>query len=46
MLAGRHAPAPRPGPAATPAQSYIVNSQRTLFYSYGPAQATGPDFAL
>jgi hypothetical protein len=23
-----------------------VNSQRTLFYSFGPAQATGPDFAL
>ena len=24
----------------------MVNSQRTLFYSFGPAQATGPDFAL
>jgi hypothetical protein len=23
-----------------------VNAQRTLFYSFGPAQATGPDFAL
>jgi hypothetical protein len=23
-----------------------VNAQRTLFYTWGPAQATGPDFAL
>jgi len=24
----------------------MVNSQRTLFYSFGPAQASGPDYAL
>jgi hypothetical protein len=34
------------GPGAHNGDSYIVNSQRTLFYSYGPAQASGPDFAL
>jgi hypothetical protein len=27
-------------------ERYAVNSQRTLFYKYGPAQATGPDLAL
>jgi len=25
---------------------YIVNSHGTLFYSFGPSQTTGPDFAL
>jgi hypothetical protein len=34
------------GPGAHAGDPYIVNSQRTLFYSYGPAQASGPDFAL
>jgi len=37
------------GPAGVGARagdSYIVTSQHTLFYSYGPSQATGPDSAL
>jgi hypothetical protein len=34
------------GPGAHAGQPYIVNSQRTLFYTYGPAQTSGPDFAL
>jgi hypothetical protein len=34
------------GPGSHAGEPYIVNSQRTLFYSYGPAQASGPDFAL
>src|SRR5207302_10998678 len=27
-------------------ERYAVNTSRTQFYKYGPAQATGPDFAL
>ncbi|MEA3188495.1 MAG: hypothetical protein QOD99_2325 [Chthoniobacter sp.] len=27
-------------------EKYVVNSQRTLFYRFGPAQSNGPDFAL
>ena len=27
-------------------EKYVVNTQRTLFYKLGPAQSTGPDFAL
>jgi hypothetical protein len=34
------------GPGSHAGETYVVNSQRTLFYSYGPSQATGPDFAL
>jgi len=34
------------GPGAHAGEPYIVNSQRTLFYAYGPAQASGPDFAI
>jgi len=34
------------GPGSKAGEPYLVNTQRTLFYSYGPAQATGPDFAL
>jgi len=34
------------GPGSHAGEPYIVNSQRTLFYSFGPAQANGPDFAL
>jgi hypothetical protein len=34
------------GPGSHAGESYLVNTQRTLFYSFGPAQATGPDFAL
>jgi len=34
------------GPGAHAGEPYIVNAQRTLFYTFGPAQAAGPDFAL
>ena len=34
------------GPGVHAGDPYMVNTQRTLFYSYGPAQASGPDFAL
>jgi hypothetical protein len=34
------------GPGTHAGDPYMVNTQRTLFYSYGPAQASGPDFAL
>jgi hypothetical protein len=34
------------GPGAHAGDPYIVKVPRTLFYTYGPAQATGPDFAL
>ena len=34
------------GPGSHAGEHYIVNTQRTLFYSFGPAQTTGPDFAL
>ena len=43
LLAGCTAPA---GPGLHAGDSYIVNTQRTLFYLFGPAQAGGPDFAL
>jgi hypothetical protein len=43
LLAGCSAPA---GAGSHAGEPYLVNSQRTLFYSFGPAQATGPDFAL
>jgi len=34
------------GPGTHAGDSYTVKSQRTPFYSYGPAQSSGPDFAL
>jgi uncharacterized protein YgiM (DUF1202 family) len=35
------------GRAAAPKSgSYLVSAQRTLFYRYGPAQASGPDQVL
>ena len=34
------------GAGAHAGERYAVNTQRTLFYKYGPAQSTGPDFAL
>lgn len=27
-------------------EKFAVNTQRTLFFKFGPAQTTGPDFAL
>ena len=43
LLGGCLAPA---GPGVHAGEPYIVNTRRTLFYSYGPAQVSGPDFAL
>jgi hypothetical protein len=43
MLAGCAA---QSGAGVHAGDAYIVKTQRTLFYSYGPAQASGPDFAL
>jgi hypothetical protein len=43
LLAGCTAPG---GAGSHAGELYVVNTQRTLFYSYGPAQSTGPDFAL
>jgi hypothetical protein len=43
MLAGCAA---QSGAGVHAGDAYIVNSPRSLFYSYGPAQASGPDFAL
>jgi hypothetical protein len=43
LLAGCSGPA---GPGTHAGDAYIVKSQRTLFYTFGPAQATGADFAL
>jgi hypothetical protein len=34
------------GGAAHNGQEYSVIAQRTMFYSFGPSQTTGPDFAL
>ena len=34
------------GPGVHAGESYVVKTPHTLFYSYGPVQATGPDFAL
>ena len=34
------------GPGARAGEPYIVNSHGTLFYSFGPVQAAGPDFSL
>ena len=34
------------GPGTRAGDAYIVKNSRTPFYSYGPAQASGPDFAL
>jgi len=34
------------GAGAHAGDAYVVKTARTLFYSYGPAQASGPDFAL
>jgi len=34
------------GPGAHAGEPYVVNSQRTEFFSFGPAQSNGPDFAL
>ena len=34
------------GPGSHAGENYVVNSQRTSFFKYGPAQASGPDFAL
>ena len=36
----------RRGRARMPGKHYVVNTQRTLFYKYGPAQATAEDIAL
>ena len=43
LMAGCSAPA---GAGSHAGEAYLVNSQRTLFYAYGPAQGAGPDFAL
>lgn len=43
LLAACAAPS---GPGSHAGQPYLVNSQRTLFYSFGPSQSNGPDFAL
>jgi hypothetical protein len=43
LLAGCASPG---GAGAHAGQTYMVSAPRTLFYSFGPAQATGPDFAL
>jgi len=43
LLGGCSAPA---GPGFHAGEAYLVNSQRTQFYSIGPAQVSGPDFAL
>ena len=34
------------GPGTHAGEPYLVNARSTLFYTYGPAQASGPDFAL
>jgi hypothetical protein len=34
------------GPGAHAGEAYMVNVPRSLFYSYGPAQASGPDYSL
>jgi hypothetical protein len=34
------------GPGTHAGDAYMVKSQRTAFYSFGPAQPSGPDFAL
>jgi hypothetical protein len=38
--------APTAGPGTHAGDAYMVKSQRTPFYSFGPAQSLGPDFAL
>jgi hypothetical protein len=43
MLAGCAMPS---GAGVHAGEPYVVKPQSTLFYSYGPAQASGPDFAL
>jgi len=43
MLAGCASPS---GAGVHAGESYAVKGQSTLFYSYGPAQASGPDFTL
>jgi len=44
MLQAGCSTASGPGPHA--GETYFVNAQRTSFYSFGPSQADGPDFAL
>ena len=34
------------GPGTHAGDAYMVKSLRTPFYSFGPAQSSGPDFAL
>jgi len=34
------------GPGVHAGDSYLVKAEHTLFYTYGPAQANGPNFAL
>ena len=34
------------GPGKNAGKTYAVTTPRALFYRYGPAQASGPDFAL
>jgi hypothetical protein len=34
------------GPGSHAGEPYIVTSPQSLFYLYGPAQSSGPDFAL
>jgi hypothetical protein len=34
------------GPGVHAGEPYVVTSDRALFYTFGPSQATGPDFAL
>jgi hypothetical protein len=43
LLAGCAGPS---GPGVHAGDQYVVNSPHTLFYSFGPSQSTGPDFAL
>jgi hypothetical protein len=42
-VAGCASPA---GPGSHAGETYVVNAQHTPFYTFGPAQAGGPDFAL
>ena len=43
MLAGCAA---QSGAGVHAGEAYIVNTPQALFYSYGPAQASGPDFTI
>lgn len=43
LLAGCSSPV---GPGSHAGEPFMVNTQHSLFYSYGPAQASGPDFSL